>query len=246
MFFFELFERVVLLFFTDKCYEKVFIEFEFTDIGCFKYALSKCLGYGILLGSLIIKVPQIMTILKHKSTDGISFIAELLMLVAVIGQMSYGYFKNYAISVYGDSFSLFFQTAVIICLILYYNRQKIRMLLLLSVLILYSILLFTNKLPQEVIYSLNACQLVLSLTSKLIQAYENYSNSSTGKLSAITIWLQFIGCVARIFTSIQETNDYTLILTYVLVSLANGLLIGQLFYYNRMTQKKSNSTKKIN
>jgi mannose-P-dolichol utilization defect protein 1 len=87
MSFIELFEQFMLFFFTPKCYENVFLGFNFTDIGCFKYALSKALGYGILMGSLMIKVPQILTILKHKSAEGISLTAESLMLMAVVGQI---------------------------------------------------------------------------------------------------------------------------------------------------------------
>ena len=244
MSFLQLFEKLMLFFFTPVCYEKVFYDFDLSDIGCFKYALSKGLGYGILLGSLMIKVPQILTIVRHKSGEGISVVSELLMLVAVIGQMSYGYFKGFPISTYGDAYSLYFQTAAIIILILYYNKKSLNILLLIGILSVYSFLLFTNRLPAQVIELINACQLVLSLAAKFIQAYKNYQNSSTGHLSAITLWLQFLGCVARIFTSIQETNDFILILTFVLVSLANGLLVVQLLYYRKNTKK--DSAKKTN
>ena len=108
----------------------------------------------------------------------------------------------------------------------------------------YSFLLFSNNLPAKVVESVNGGQLILSLASKFIQAYTNYQNSSTGRLSPITLWLLFLGCVARIFTSVQETNDFTLILTYVLVSIANGLLVIQYHYYSKNTKK--DSAKKTN
>ena len=242
--FFEIFEKLILLFLTPVCYEKVFFEFDFSDIGCFKYALSKGLGYGILLGSLMIKIPQIATILKHKSGEGISLLSESLMLIAVIGSMSYGYHKGFPISTYGDAYSMYLQTAVIIILILYYNKESSKILLLIGVLAIYSFLLFSNNLPAKVVEIVNGGQLILSLASKFIQAYTNYQNSSTGRLSPITLWLLFLGCVARIFTSVQETNDFTLILTYVLVSIANGLLVIQYHYYSKNTKK--DSAKKTN
>jgi mannose-P-dolichol utilization defect protein 1 len=73
-----------------------------------------------------------------------------------------------------------------------------------------------------------------------MQAVLNFKNSSTGALSAITLVLQFAGCVARIFTSIQETGDMSLIVNYVLLSILNGIICGQLVYYwNNDINKKS-------
>lgn len=233
-----LFEKLMLFFFSPKCYEEIFLNFNFTNIDCLKMAVSKCLGYGILAGSMLIKVPQILIILRAKSGDGISFSSELLMLIAVFGSMSYGYHKQFAISVYGDTYFLFLQSVIILLLMLYYSKSMKSLLLITITLAISCALLFTNNLPTSVILGLNGIQLILSLISKLNQTYLNYSNSSTGNLSAITLWLQFLGCVARIFTSIQETGDFTLILTYILISLANGILVLQLVYYSKYGNKK--------
>ena len=43
--------------------------------------------------------------------------------------------------------------------------------------------------------------------------------------------LLFLGSLARIFTSIQETGDTTLIVTFIATSFANGLLAAQVLYY---------------
>jgi len=59
----------------------------------------------------------------------------------------------------------------------------------------------------------------------------NYRNGSTGQLSAVTIALLFGGALARIFTSIQETGDITVIATYVVTFVVNGILLGQIIYY---------------
>jgi mannose-P-dolichol utilization defect protein 1 len=82
------------------------------------------------------------------------------------------------------------------------------------------------------------------VAGKLIQARENWINSSTGVLSAFTLILQFLGCVARIFTSIQETGDSYMILTYIAVSLANGILVWQLYYYWNSDKAKKDKRKK--
>ena len=65
----------------------------------------------------------------------------------------------------------------------------------------------------------------------MIQAVANYRAGSTGQLSAITVMLLFLGSLARIFTSIQETGDTTLIVTFIATSFANGILAAQVLYY---------------
>jgi len=66
---------------------------------------------------------------------------------------------------------------------------------------------------------------------QLMQAWTNYCNSSTGQLSAVTVTLLFGGAAARIFTSVQETGDATVIATYVVSFTVNTILLGQVVYY---------------
>jgi len=72
---------------------------------------------------------------------------------------------------------------------------------------------------------------VLCLISQFVQIVANYRNSSTGQLSAITMALLFGGALARIFTSVQETGDITVIATYVVSFVVNSVLLAQIVYY---------------
>ena len=94
-----------------------------------------------------------------------------------------------------------------------------------------TILMYQKLLPPYIVDALAGLSLVLSLVSRLWQSYCIYKDKSTGNLSAITMLMLFFGSIARIFTSIQETGDPTLIWTYILNTLANSLLIFQLGYY---------------
>lgn len=69
------------------------------------------------------------------------------------------------------------------------------------------------------------------LLFQLLQAYTNYCNRSVGQLSLVTCLLLFFGSLARVFTSIHETGDSILILTYALASLANGVILSQFWIY---------------
>jgi len=74
---------------------------------------------------------------------------------------------------------------------------------------------------------------------QLVQIMTNYRNASTGQLSAITVTLLFGGALARIFTSIQETGDVTVIATYVVTFVVNMILVAQVVYYWNSPVKSS-------
>lgn len=65
----------------------------------------------------------------------------------------------------------------------------------------------------------------------MVQAVANFKNGSTGQLSAVTVTMLFLGSMARIFTSIQETGDPIIILTYSVATFANGVIMTQVLYY---------------
>jgi mannose-P-dolichol utilization defect protein 1 len=74
---------------------------------------------------------------------------------------------------------------------------------------------------------------------QLIQAVTNYKNQSTGQLSAVTCFMLFFGALARVFTTIQETGDDILLLTFLCTSALNGIIAGQvLWYWNSAKDKK--------
>lgn len=64
-----------------------------------------------------------------------------------------------------------------------------------------------------------------------MQALSNYRSGSTGQLSAITVVLLFLGSVARVFTSVQDTGDTTMVVSYLAATAANAVLVSQLIYY---------------
>ena len=117
------FESAMTGLLNPHCYQEIFVKQHFFDMGCNKMLLSKVLGYAILIGSLLVKFPQIVKIKWNKSGVGVSVLAESIMLAAIFGSMAYGYTSEFPLSAYGDSFFLFIQTILVILLVLYYQRK---------------------------------------------------------------------------------------------------------------------------
>jgi mannose-P-dolichol utilization defect 1 len=64
----EAFERLMSFFMTPKCYEDIFFNMNIFNVICLKMIISKVLGYGILAGSLMLRVPQILKVIKYFKT----------------------------------------------------------------------------------------------------------------------------------------------------------------------------------
>ncbi|CAF1069350.1 unnamed protein product [Rotaria sordida] len=216
---------------SPHCYDQLVLKQQFFDFACNKMLLSKMLGYAILIGSLLVKFPQIVKIYWNKSGVGVSVLAETIMLAAIFGSMAYGYTSEFPISAYGDSYFLFIQTILVILLVLYYKRKYTLALIYLVLCVFVTVLMYEKLLPARLVGILAGLSLVLSLISRLWQSFCIYKAKSTGNLSALTMLMLFFGSLARIFTSIEETGDPTLIWTYILNSFANFLLVFQLGYY---------------
>ncbi|KAJ3396911.1 hypothetical protein HDU92_001484 [Lobulomyces angularis] len=170
----------------EKCSDSL-LNFKLSDTPCVKLVISKGLGIGIVLGSSILKVPQILKIVSKKNAKGISFT------------------------------SYFLETA-----------------------------LFDESLVSEaLLVQLQWFTVFLGTASKLPQTYNNWINKSTGQLSAITVFLQFVGSMARVFTTIQEVEDIAILTGFLIATFFNGVLVAQMIYYWNGSQKDMEKKKLI-
>ncbi|EFA03633.1 mannose-P-dolichol utilization defect 1 protein homolog [Tribolium castaneum] len=234
----EFIRQVLLLVFTPHCYDNYFIHLNFFDGPCFSSTLSKCLGLGIIMGSLLVKLPQIIKIYKNKSGEGISLLSVTLDLTAITIYASYSFLKQFPFSAWGDAAFLAIQTVLVGVLVLHYGGSSSKALLYLVAYLLVNFILMSGLTPISVLWTLQGFNIFIVVSGKLTQAYSNYKNGTTGQLSAATLIMLFMGSLARIFTSIQETGDKMVILTYIASTLANGVLVAQLLYYWNVTPQK--------
>ncbi|KAL1493985.1 hypothetical protein ABEB36_009662 [Hypothenemus hampei] len=228
---FEAFRRVALLLFTPKCFDNYFLDFNFTDVVCFKTTLSTGLGLGLILGSILVKVPQILKIVRSRSAEGISIFGVSLELTAIIIYMSYNFVKRFPFNSWGDTFFVGVQTLIIGALVLFYSGKIFQALLYIAFVLVVCFILMGGLTPVDILWTLTSINIIIIVAAKLVQATTNYKNGHTGQLSAVTLILLLAGSCARIFTSIQETGDPITILTYVASTSVNALLVFQLIYY---------------
>ena len=161
-----------------------------------------------------------------------------LDLTAITLYASYSFLKQFPFSAWGDASFLGIQTVLIGVLVLHYGGSTLSAVLYLVGYLGVTFVLIGGLTPIEVLWTLQGFNIFIVVSGKLTQALSNYRNGHTGQLSAATLIMLFCGSLARIFTSIQETGDRMVILTYIASTAANGVLVAQLAYYWNVVPKK--------
>lgn len=168
-----------------------------------------------------------------------------LDLTAILLYSSYSFVKKFPFSAWGDAAFLSVQTVVIALLVLHYGGSNFQAVLYLIVYLAVNFVLMSGLTPVEILWTLQGFNILVVIFAKLTQAFTNFKNGHTGQLSGITLVMLFGGSLARIFTSIQETGDKIVILTYVAATLCNAVLVVQLLYYWNVSPVAKKIAKKV-
>ncbi|KAM7302828.1 mannose-P-dolichol utilization defect 1 protein [Ixodes scapularis] len=240
----ETIKRLLETFFPGKCFEDVLIRQNFTNLECLKIAVSKCLGYGIIVGSTLVKVPQIVKIVQAQSAEGISVTSVLLELIGVTASTAYSYAQRYPFSAWGEGLFLLLETALIAALVLRFRGQSGRAAAFTLSYAALLTLLLSKLVPVSVLWAAQLASVPVIISGKMMQVWSNHRNGHTGQLSAITSGLLFFGALARIFTSVTETGDALMVGTFMIAAVANFCIFAQVLYYWDVTNKRVQDKKK--
>lgn len=93
-----------------ECYVTLIYNADFSSTYCIKLAISKGLGLGIVVFGSIMKVPQILKIVRGRSARGISLAMYALEVVAYTISLAYAYRQKLPFSTYGENASLTLQS----------------------------------------------------------------------------------------------------------------------------------------
>lgn len=234
----------------EKCSVGLFEKLQFGNVDCIKLAISKALGYGIVVFAAILKVPQIAKILANKSAKGVSLMAYFVETLAFLVFIAYNHRALNPFSTWGEGLFIAVQNLIVIFLILALDRKFGVLLLTVSLLggAAYS-LATPSIVSAPLLAKFQSSNLLLTILSKLPQIVAVYSSRSIGALSGITVFLQFAGTVARVFTTMQELKDdqVLIISSLVAASLNAVLFLGVLLFSGgKEAQSPSKRRKKTN
>ncbi|GAB4822008.1 hypothetical protein N2152v2_009054 [Parachlorella kessleri] len=181
------------------------------------------LGYGILAGSTLVKVPQLLNVVRARSADGLNPISFELETLGLLIATTYGFLMRLPFSAFGEVVALLLQNNLLLLLIYRYQHRS-----------LARTFTFVTLLATWGAGDFWTAQ-------QLFKAYSllNFGSRSTGQLSIITYFLNFAGASARIFTSIQEGAGAAMIRGSAISAFLNFVVVGQILAYgNKKKQLK--------
>ncbi|KAH9978350.1 hypothetical protein BJV74DRAFT_859709 [Russula compacta] len=184
-----------------KCYVSLVENLNIDDVECIKYSLSKGIGVAIVVGGTIMKVPQLLLILRAQSARGLSLTAYILETLSYAINLAYSSRNGFPFSTYGENLFLTIQNIFIIFLIILFNTPS------------------SSRHSQR------------HPIPPLPQIAQNHRARSTGQLSAFAVISQIGGCAARLFTTAQEVNDPLVGAGFALALALNLVLGVQMYAY---------------
>ena len=84
----------------------------------------QALGVAILGGACVTKVPQVMSVLRARSTAGISSLSLELELYCGLIHVCYGIYNKLAITAYGEAAVIWLQNLVLLGILYVWRRES--------------------------------------------------------------------------------------------------------------------------
>lgn len=223
---------------TPQCFDAFVTHHDFANVACIKFVISKLLGYLIITGAFILKLPQILKILSAKDVTGLTPASFYMEVLLYISTTVYNLLKGYPVSTWGENIVILVQNVVLVLLLWAFHVPKIpvstRVALTIAFVAVFAGMMAT---PPEYQWLLASASIPVSIVARAPQVVSNFKQGHTGQLAFVTLVLNFGGTIARLFTTLQETGDPVQLAGLGVAMVLNGLLVLQVLIYWNATKK---------
>lgn len=182
--------------------------------------------------SFFLKLPQIISIVKSKSVEGINRISLMIEIWNFFTSVSYAAHFGYPVKLYAEYSGLILQSLVIFMLVFTYSKGHQRnqipsnsfmILTLISITVLHSLVafqFFDDWMPTAIILT----SLPSSPLSRIMQIRQIIMTGSSGSLSSLTWFLASITTGCRFMSNMLTVSDGLLLFRLGSATLLNALL----------------------
>ena len=238
----------------EVCYERLIVDIKPTS-ECASLAISKALGLGIVSMSAIVKLPQLLKIISSKSAEGLSFPSYLLETTAFAISLAYSARSGFPFSTYGENALVAAQNVVIAALILHLSGKSAGAAAWVAAAGAAGYALANEQIvSMDLLGQMMAGVGAIGMAAKLPQIYTIWREGGTGQLSAFAVsrfslavllnyhalhmltalakvFTYLFGSLARIYTTLQEVQDKTILYSFFAAFTLNAVLAFQMLYY---------------
>jgi len=240
----------VRAFLGESCYTEFFVHRNVFDPACLQLLVAKMLGLLIIAGAFGVKVPQIMKIVGAKSVAGLALASTVLELVGYLVTLAYNYRLGSPFTAYGEYIFLVAQSLTILLLFYTYGKfsaaKNSAILLYIALYLGAAYLLLVNPanmVPTSLLANFQAATIPIFMASRIPQILRSFADKSTGQLAILTWGLNFLGAVARVFTSAVEIKDTLILASAIIGAFLNGIIVFQILYFGNKAPPQTRGKK---
>ncbi|OHT02644.1 Mannose-P-dolichol utilization defect 1 protein 2 [Tritrichomonas foetus] len=220
-------------FVSQKCCRAILVDWDFKNSECISLFISKAIGYGLIAFSSILKLPQLFVIIRHKSGQGLSVTSLFMEIVANVLAYCYHRQKGFPISTFGETLLIMIQNVLIAFFVTHYsptyNIYSWNLFILLDSCLIFAV--ERGVVSDNLMAMLWTICLPLSIAYKIPQILHTYKAKCKGELSTLSCFLTLMGSCGRVFTTLREVHDWSVLLMYLLNVLLNGTIWVQSMVY---------------
>mmetsp|Transcript_3758 Transcript_3758/g.10806 ORF Transcript_3758/g.10806 Transcript_3758/m.10806 type:complete len:247 (-) Transcript_3758:1400-2140(-) len=237
-------ETVLFGLMTAACWDTMVAQGDLLDVDCLKMLAAKGIGVALILGSMMVRVPQIVAIHRGGGVEGLSITSIYMDVPTYLLSALYYFLQGSPFSAWGEIANLLLQSLIILGQCWYYRRAGMAEIGL-AALAFGGIVAGAHALPAELRGWLLLATVPVNSLSRGGQVLTNLQQGHTGRLSIITTTLNFLGAAARVFTTAVEVQgDLTAMATVCIATFWNGVLFAQILAYRSATKAALDKDKK--
>ena len=197
---------------------------------------ASVLGYVILAGACIVRVPQVVKVKRAKNGAGLNPSTHEVEMFGYLVCVMNGLRRGLPVDVWGENLVHSSCAAIIMAMIYGYPPQatKLARKRKLAVWAAYATLCLsfaTGWLHSQVVYRLYDVQNIAFICARVPQIYWNYKYKGTGQLHVVTRAALFLGNVIRIFTTIQKNGGPAMLFGHLTSLALNFTIFAQVVWY---------------
>ncbi|XP_067840379.1 solute carrier family 66 member 3 isoform X1 [Heptranchias perlo] len=184
---------------------------------------------------MVLKFPQIFTVIAAKNARGLSLRSLLLELTGFLVFLTYQIYYEYPLSTYLEYPILIAQDAILLMCVLFYNGNIGTALPYAILFIIGWRLLTIHKFIIDLAMNLSTS---ISALSKYAQLQTLWKTHDSDQVSALTWSFAIYTTCTRIFTTLMTTQDSAVLIRYVVLCLLNIWVLTTIIYYRKAGKKK--------
>ncbi|XP_015476943.1 solute carrier family 66 member 3 isoform X1 [Parus major] len=181
----------------------------------------------------VIKLPQLVAVLRAGSASGLSLSSLLMELAGHIVFLRYQIYYGYPLKTYLEYPIIIAQDVILIYCIMHFSGNAKRALV-------YALIYWGGwymlTLEKWIIdLAMNVCTFI-SAASKLVQLQHLWQTKDSGQVSTLTWGMSVYTSSARIITTVMTTNDLAVLIRFIIMLILNIWVTATILHY-RKTKK---------